>query len=80
MTVHQANSQVSIILNHLKTGAEINPLEALSEYGVYRLGAVIYILKKEGYHIRTRMEHFKKQNGRRGCYAVYKLLDMEVKQ
>ena len=73
MAQHRVNSQVTIILNHLKTGAEINPLEALSKYGVYRLGAVIYILKNEGYNIFTRIEHFTKPSGNRGHYAVYRL-------
>lgn len=73
MATHRADSQTMVILNHLKTGAEINPLEAFNKYGVYRLGAVIYILKNEGYHISSRLEYFKKSNGNMGHYAVYRL-------
>lgn len=80
MTMHRADSQVTIILNHLQTGAEINPLEALSRYGIYRLGAVIFILKGEGYNILSRIEYFKKPNGKHGKYAVYKLITKEVKK
>lgn len=71
--VHKADSQVMVILNHLKTGAEINPLEALSKYGVYRLGAIIYILKDEGYRISSRMHYYDKPSGSKGHYAIYRL-------
>lgn len=74
MRIHSKDSQFMIILNHLKSGEELNPLDALSRYGVYRLGAVIYALKKEGYIISTRIEHFTKPSGRKGHYAVYKLV------
>jgi hypothetical protein len=78
MTIHRADSQVSVILNHLKTGAEINPLEALSKYGVYRLGAIIYILKQEGYNILARLEYYDKPSGKKGHYAVYRLEESEI--
>ena len=71
--VHKADSQVTIVLGHLLTGAEINPLEALSKYGVYRLGAVIGILRGEGYKISTRMHYYDKPNGCKGHYAIYRL-------
>ena len=73
MAIHEENSQAGLILNHLESGKEINPLEALSKYGCYRLGAVIFSLKREGYKIHTRIEHFTKPNGRKGHYAVYKM-------
>ena len=73
MATHNNNSQFSMILEHLRTGVELNPLEALNMFGVYRLGAVIYLLKKEGYNISSRLEYFKKPNGRTGHYAVYRL-------
>ncbi len=73
MAIHRADSQVTVILNHLKENKEINPLEALSKYGVYRLGAVIFILKREGYNISSRREYHKKSSGRTGHYAVYRL-------
>ncbi len=73
MAIHRVDSQVSLILNHLQTGAEINPFEALKEYGCYRLGAVIYILRDEGYIISSRIERYKKPSGKHGHYAVYRL-------
>lgn len=73
MAIHDSNSQTGMVLRHLQSGKEINPLEALNKYGCYRLGAVIYNLKKEGYKIHTRIQRFKKPSGRDGHYAVYKL-------
>ena len=59
MAKHKADSQVTLILNHLKSGREINPKEALANYGCFRLGAVIFVLTKP--------------SGKKGHYAVYKL-------
>lgn len=78
MPKHKADSQAMLVLEHLKTGAEINPLEALSLYGIYRLGAIIFILRGEGYGISSRLEFFKKPSGRKGHYAVYKLEEEAV--
>ena len=46
-------TQSEQILNHLKAGHSITPLEALDKFGVFRLGARVYDLKREGYDIRT---------------------------
>ena len=73
MAIHSENSQIALVLKHLLSGEEITPIEALNKYGCYRLGAVIFNLKKEGYRIKTRMEYFKKPTGTTGNYAVYKL-------
>lgn len=77
MARHQSDSQIMVILNHLKNGEEITPLDAFTKYGVYRLGAIIYDLKQEGYNILSRIEHYKKPSGKRGHYAVYKLIKEE---
>lgn len=73
MAVHRVDSQASVILNHLKEHKEINPLEAFSKYGVYRLGAVIFILKDDGYNISARLHKYTKPSGKRGKYAIYRL-------
>ena len=77
MATHKCDSQIALILNHMKTIGEIAPLEALSRYGCYRLGAIILRLKKEGYAIATRIEYFDKPSGRKGHYAVYRLEESE---
>ena len=78
MVMHRVDSQVADVLNHLKIGAEINPFEALDVYGCYRLGAIIHILRGEGYNISTRLHHYKKPSGKKGHYAVYRLEECKV--
>ena len=73
MAKHKADSQVSLILGHLQSGKDITPLEAISLYGCYRLGAVIFKLKKEGYNIVSQIKRYVKDTGGRGSYAVYRL-------
>ncbi len=78
MPKHGENSQMSLILGHLQSGKEITPLEAISLYGCYRLGAIIFELKREGHKIETRIERYIKDTGRRGIYAVYRLEEADV--
>ena len=44
-------SQHDLILKHLKSGKSITPIEALSLYGCFRLGARIFDIKNGGYEI-----------------------------
>ena len=51
------------VLTHLQTHGNITPLEALNEYGSFRLGAIIFNLRKEGYDITTNIvpkQHYAK--------------------
>lgn len=73
MAKHKEDSQVTLILNHLKSGKEINPKEALKKYGCFRLGAVIFVLKDEGHNITSRLHYYTKPSGKKGHYAIYKL-------
>ena len=43
------------VLTHLQTHGNITPLEALNEYGSFRLGAIIFNLRKEGHDITTNI-------------------------
>ncbi len=66
------NTQKQFILRHLQQFGFIEPLTALREYGCYRLGAVIFNLRAEGYNIAT--EHLKaksKITGRPVRFAKY---------
>lgn len=55
-----SDSQLKQILAHLKSGRSITPLEALAQYGCFRLGARIYDLKQIGHDIhRTMFEDHK---------------------
>ena len=46
-------TQKSVLLDHLRQFGSIEPLTALHEYGIYRLGARISDLRNEGYNIIT---------------------------
>lgn len=61
-------SQAKQILELLKRGESISPLEALQKFNCMRLGARIKDLRDEGHKIQTLDE---KRNGKR--YARYKL-------
>lgn len=61
-------SQTKAIKAHLESGKSITPIDALHQYGCFRLGARIYDLKDEGLDIITEMV----QNGRKR-FASYKL-------
>lgn len=54
MKEHTTDSQCSAILEHLKKGLSITPLEALNRFGCFRLSARIHDLRhKQGYDIMT---------------------------
>jgi len=57
------------ILAHLRQHGEITPLEALQQYGCYRLGARIYDLRQEGHDIKDVGQ---RANGKR--WARYVLI------
>ncbi|NRB03666.1 MAG: hypothetical protein HRU30_10435 [Rhodobacteraceae bacterium] len=48
-------TQTQQILDHLQSGKSITPIEALNEYGCFRLGARIYDLRKDGHSIEKDM-------------------------
>lgn len=62
-------NQSEKILKALKSGRQITPLDALNEFGCFRLAAVIFKLKKEGYNIKT--EIINSPNGKH--YARYSI-------
>ena len=61
-------TQTEAIRRHLQQGSPITPLEALQEYGCFRLAARIDELRHEGLDIETLTQT---RNGKR--YAVYVL-------
>ena len=44
------------VLNHLKTKKNITSWEAIQKYGATRLSAIIFRLRKKGYHIINKDE------------------------
>lgn len=64
-------TQCEMVLNHLQSKGSITPMEAENEYGIMRLGARIYDLKKSGYNIITKMETVNNRFGKPTTFARY---------
>lgn len=65
-------TQYSNILTHFNNGKRITPIDALHLYGCFRLSAIIFDLRKEGYPIKT---HFITVNGK--TFAEYEMTNGE---
>ena len=63
-------SQKENILEYLQIGNKITPLEALYKFGSFRLSAVIFELRQEGFNIIT---HKKKVDEK--TFAEYELIN-----
>lgn len=61
-------SQTKLILEHLRKGNSLTPIEALNLFGCFRIAARVLELKKQGHNIKT--ETIKK--GKKS-FASYKL-------
>ena len=62
-------TQTEQIRAHLLSGRDITPLEALDQYGCFRLAARVSEIREEGHDIETIIEE---RNGKR--YARYRLV------
>jgi hypothetical protein len=49
----QKRKQTEIVLNHIKKFGRINSLDAIGRYGITRISAVIYDLRKAGVMIKS---------------------------
>ena len=54
----QNETHKSLIRRRLTEGGSITPLEALRDYGCYRLASRINDLRREGLNITKRMEEY----------------------
>lgn len=68
-------SQRDYILRDLLRGAVVTPMDALEDYGCFRLSARINDLRNEGYNIETKIIS---NNGKK--YAGYYFTDEELKR
>jgi hypothetical protein len=60
---YEMKTQNELILEHLRKGNSITPLDALNRFGCFRLGARIWDLRKQGHNIiektvRNNGKHF----------------------
>ena len=68
-------TQCEQVLKYMQDFGSITPLQALADLGVYRLGARIYDLRRDGYSISSRMITAKNRYGKRVRFAKYRLED-----
>ena len=68
-------TQNDMVLEHLKRHGTINPMEAMNELGIMRLGARIWDLKTAGHKITRRMVDGKNRRGEPVSFAEYRLED-----
>ncbi len=68
------DSQYNVILNHLVKKGSINTMEAIKDYGVLRLGAVVHSLRQGGMNILTSVHTFSGKSGRNSNVAKYVLI------
>lgn len=61
------------ILNHLQTKGTLTSKQAFELYGVTRISAVVFDLRKMGYNIVTEMAIGKTRYGETSSYGIYKL-------
>lgn len=70
-------TQTEKILRHLRKYGSITSWEAITEYRITRLGAIIFELRKDGYIIDSTLVVARNKDGEPIKYARY-TLDREV--
>lgn len=65
--------QCKRLLAHLEEHRSINPLEAWTKLGIYRLGARVFDLRREGYAISSGRQKVANRFGEECRVATYKL-------
>lgn len=68
-----SNNQTQSILEYLKKGNSLTPLDSLHIFGCFRLGARIFDIKKMGFNIKTEMVIEGKKH-----FAKYSLETMKI--
>lgn len=66
-------TQTEQVLRHLQDYGSITPVEAMAEYGIMRLGARIWDLKRDGHNITSERETGVNRYNEKTHYAKYYL-------
>lgn len=69
-------TQSQQILDWMEAGLRISPVEALNEFGCFRLAARISDLRSEGYEIQSEMVSHINQAGNTIRFKVYWMEDV----
>ena len=67
-------TQYDRVLNHLQRNGKLSQKQAIRLYGAYRLSAIIYNLRQDGYTIATNFKSGKNRFGDNVSWAEYKLI------
>ena len=70
-------SQKKRVLEYLEKNNSLDPLEAWLDLGVYRLAAVIHLLKSDGNKINSNRKSVKNKYNESCSVAVYSLVKPE---
>lgn len=74
MCKEQKMTQYDRVLQHLQKNRKgLSQMQAIRLYGAYRLSAIIYNLRNDGYNISTTLKTTKNRYGDPVTYAIYKL-------
>lgn len=68
-----ATTQCERVLRYMRDFGSINPVQAMHDLGVMRLGARIFDLKRDGHKIGRRMVAAKNRYNEAVSYAEYRL-------
>lgn len=66
-------TQYDRVLDHLQRNGKLSQKQAIRLFGAYRLSAIIYRLRKDGYNISSTFKSGKNRFGDSVCWAEYKL-------
>lgn len=66
-------TQTAMVLRHLREVGSLSPWEALREYGIMRLGARVWDLKRAGHNVVGDWFTHVNRFGRTVRYKVYRL-------
>jgi hypothetical protein len=77
---HKMGTGKERLLEFLERYESIDPLQAWSEIGIYRLADVVFRLKKDGYSIVTNIKEVKNRYGEICRVASYSLVSDEPKE
>lgn len=65
--------QLDKVVRHMERYGSITPAEAVKEYGIYRLSAIVYTMKKRGFPVESNMEYSLNRFGEKTKYARYSM-------
>ena len=63
-------SQINTVINHLNNNRKLTSIEAIGLYGITRLAAVVFTMRKNGIRVTTTM----KDGVNKAQYAEYSLV------